>query len=74
MTKPLRKPVTGEGVVELRVWYESAGESPGIPYRVERRMHRRFIRVPGEMLCDSDVEALEVSTDHGDTPDPFPES
>lgn len=72
MTKPLRKPITGEAAMEIRVWYESAGESPGIPYRVERKMHRRYIRVPGEHLCD-EPEAMDITTDHGDTTDPFPE-
>ena len=66
--KPLRKPVTGEAAAAIRVWFTQSGESPNKPYTEKRWMEQRYIKVPGHLV--KDTEGMEISTEHGDTPEP----
>lgn len=67
----MRNPNTGRVSARIRIWYEAAGESPGKPYTVKRLWEDRWIGVPGERIADTSTP-WEVSTEHGDTPDPLP--
>ena len=64
----LRKPITGETAVKIRVWFTSSGSSPNVPYFERTRMEERYIKVPGHMVSDED--RWSVSTELGETYEP----
>lgn len=46
----LKNPLTGEVAAEIKVWFTTSGSSPNVPYFERKRLERRYIKVPGEMI------------------------
>lgn len=67
----MRNPKTGKTAARIRVWYSTEGESPGKPYQVKRLWQDRWVAVPDHCV-GTPPPAMEISTEHGDTPDPLP--
>ena len=66
----IRNPITGDTTRKVRVWFERAGESPTSPFTVRRWYEDRYIVVPGR-LAGKEVEPMTISTEFGETPEPF---
>ena len=48
----MRKPVSGEAAVEIKVWFTTSGSSPINPYFERTRLERRYVKVPGHLIKD----------------------
>jgi len=60
--------VTGEVAAEIKVWFTSSGSSPDVPYFERTRLERRYVKVPGHMLRDT--EDWSIESEAGCTVDP----
>ena len=67
----LISPNTGETVRKVRVWFEKAGESPQRPYAVRRWYEDRYVVVKVSQAGEEPDELMTISTDHGETPEPW---
>ena len=67
----LINPNTGETVRKVRVWFEKAGESPQRPYAVRRWYEDRYVVVKVSQAGEEPDELMTISTDHGETPEPW---
>ena len=64
----LKKPITNEVALKLRVWFTSSGSSPNVPHFERKRYEERAIKVPGHMVTDE--ESISIVTEHGETYEP----
>lgn len=64
----LKKPITNEIAVILRVWFTSSGSSPDVPYFERKRYEERAIKVPGHMM--NNEHQTSIVTDQGETFEP----
>lgn len=55
--------------MEIVVWFEQSGESPGVPFFTRRWRERRYAKVPSHLL-KPEREKWSISTEAGETSEP----